>query len=147
MNPARWRQIEELYDSAAERTPEQRGPYLDEVCAGDAELRREVQSLLAHGDTPSTGVPPNPDYRQTPYVAHRAAMLRAPTGRAELQLGLTSAKDAYQALLSTDDGSGGLAPRLGVAFVTQPGPFAAPVFFRHQNRDQRGHRGDGEQRI
>src|SRR5947208_10505466 len=53
MNPARWRQIEDLYDSAAIRTPEERGPFLDQACAGDAELRREVQSLLAHGDTPS----------------------------------------------------------------------------------------------
>jgi hypothetical protein len=73
-----------------------------------------VLAAVLHGDTPSRSSPPNPDYSQTPYAAHRAAMLRAPTGRAQLQLGLTSAKDAYQALLSTDDGNGGLAPRLAV---------------------------------
>ena len=47
MNPERWRQIERLYHAALEQESVRRGPYLAEVCEGDDELRREVESLLA----------------------------------------------------------------------------------------------------
>jgi Tol biopolymer transport system component/tRNA A-37 threonylcarbamoyl transferase component Bud32 len=47
MHPERWRQIEELYHDALELAPEYRLAFLDRVCAGDDELRREVESLLA----------------------------------------------------------------------------------------------------
>jgi hypothetical protein len=46
MNPDRWRQIEELYQAALERDAIERAAFLDEACAGDEELRREVESLL-----------------------------------------------------------------------------------------------------
>ncbi|MDQ3802846.1 MAG: protein kinase [Acidobacteriota bacterium] len=52
MKAERWRQIEELLDAALEREPAERGPLLDRACAGDADLRREVESLLVH-ETPS----------------------------------------------------------------------------------------------
>jgi TolB-like protein len=47
MNPERWRQIEELYQTALDRDASERAAFLDEACAGDEELRREVESLLA----------------------------------------------------------------------------------------------------
>ncbi|MEK7409527.1 MAG: serine/threonine-protein kinase, partial [Acidobacteriota bacterium] len=47
MTPARWRQIEELFDSAVELEPARRKPFLVAACAYDEELRREVESLLA----------------------------------------------------------------------------------------------------
>jgi serine/threonine protein kinase len=47
MNPERWRQIEALYQSALELQATDRASFLDEACAGDEELRREVESLLA----------------------------------------------------------------------------------------------------
>ena len=47
MKPERWRQIEQLYHSALEQAPAQRTVFLNEACQGDAELRREVESLLA----------------------------------------------------------------------------------------------------
>jgi eukaryotic-like serine/threonine-protein kinase len=47
MNPERWRQIDRLYHAALERGATERGAFLDESCAGDEELRREVESLLA----------------------------------------------------------------------------------------------------
>jgi serine/threonine protein kinase len=47
MNPERWRQIEDLFHAALERTPEVRPVFLDGACREDAELRREVESLLA----------------------------------------------------------------------------------------------------
>src|SRR5271157_1179672 len=47
MDPARWRRIEEIYQAAAERQPEERAAFLAAACAGDEDLRREVESLLA----------------------------------------------------------------------------------------------------
>ena len=47
MTPERWRQIEQIYHSALEREESQRASFLKEACAGDEELRREVESLLA----------------------------------------------------------------------------------------------------
>ena len=54
MDPDRWRRIEGLYQSAAERKPEERDAFLAAACGGDEELRREVESLLAQQsiDTP-----------------------------------------------------------------------------------------------
>jgi TolB-like protein/Tfp pilus assembly protein PilF len=49
MDPERWRQIEQLYHSALEQDPAQRNRFLAEACQGDAELRRDVESLLASG--------------------------------------------------------------------------------------------------
>jgi len=46
MKPERWRQIEYLYQAALELDATERGNFLDEVCSGDEELRREVESLL-----------------------------------------------------------------------------------------------------
>src|SRR5262245_35229494 len=48
----RWEQIERLYHAALERSPDAREAYLDEACAGDEDLRREVAGLLAC-DVPS----------------------------------------------------------------------------------------------
>ena len=53
MSPERWRRIEELYHLALERSPGQRAAFLAEVCGGDAELRRELESLLGHGESPA----------------------------------------------------------------------------------------------
>jgi serine/threonine-protein kinase len=48
MTPERWQKIEEIFEAAAEREPQARSAFLDEMCDGDAELRQEVESLLAH---------------------------------------------------------------------------------------------------
>src|SRR5215510_621204 len=47
MKPEQWRQIESLYYTALERDVTEREAFLAEACAGDEELRREVESLLA----------------------------------------------------------------------------------------------------
>jgi Tol biopolymer transport system component len=47
MTPERWRQIDRLFHAALEHETEQRRAFLDRACAGDAPLRREVESLLA----------------------------------------------------------------------------------------------------
>jgi eukaryotic-like serine/threonine-protein kinase len=50
MTPQRLQQIEELYHSARDREPGQRGAFLAEACRGDQELRREIESLLAQNE-------------------------------------------------------------------------------------------------
>jgi serine/threonine protein kinase len=50
MKPERWRQINDLYYAALERDEAARVAFLDEACAGDESLRREVESLLESND-------------------------------------------------------------------------------------------------
>ena len=47
MKAERWQQVNDLFQSAAERAPEERGAFLNEACHGDEDLCREVESLLA----------------------------------------------------------------------------------------------------
>ena len=46
MNPDRWRQIDDLFNAALERSPEARLSFLKQSCGDDLELMREVESLL-----------------------------------------------------------------------------------------------------
>ena len=46
MDAARWQQIEDLFHRAVRLSAEEREPYLVEVCAHDASLREEVESLI-----------------------------------------------------------------------------------------------------
>jgi eukaryotic-like serine/threonine-protein kinase len=46
MTAERWAQIEKVYHAALERAAEERAAYLAQACGSDAELRREVESLL-----------------------------------------------------------------------------------------------------
>src|SRR3712207_943979 len=46
MTVERWQQIKELFHSALERGRGERVAFLDEACAGDESLRREVESLI-----------------------------------------------------------------------------------------------------
>ncbi|HKA18136.1 MAG TPA: protein kinase [Blastocatellia bacterium] len=46
MKPERWKQVDELLEAALERPASERASFLNQVCAGDEELRRELESLL-----------------------------------------------------------------------------------------------------
>jgi serine/threonine protein kinase/Tfp pilus assembly protein PilF len=46
MKAERWKQVNDLFQSAVERAPGERDAFLDEACHGDEGLRREVGSLL-----------------------------------------------------------------------------------------------------
>jgi serine/threonine protein kinase/Tfp pilus assembly protein PilF len=50
MNPDRWQQLQLLFHDALKLTPNQRSTFLDARCGTDAELRREVEALLAIGN-------------------------------------------------------------------------------------------------
>src|SRR2546425_1075486 len=45
-----WQRVTELFDEALERAPEERSEFLKSACAGDRDLLREVESLLAQHD-------------------------------------------------------------------------------------------------
>ncbi|MGH9836804.1 MAG: serine/threonine protein kinase, partial [Blastocatellia bacterium] len=47
MTPERFQKVGGIFDQALELEPERRNAFLDEACAGDEELRREVESLLS----------------------------------------------------------------------------------------------------
>jgi eukaryotic-like serine/threonine-protein kinase len=47
MSPERWQRIEQLYNAALERTPEERVAFLAQASADDDVLRSEVEGLLA----------------------------------------------------------------------------------------------------
>ncbi|MGA9352993.1 MAG: serine/threonine-protein kinase, partial [Terriglobales bacterium] len=64
-SPDRQRQVEALIYEALKTPPDQRTEFLDTRCAGDSELRKEVEALLQSSDhptklearPPSTGIP------------------------------------------------------------------------------------------
>ena len=47
MNPTRWQQIEEVFQSALDLEPAERSRFVSEMCADDAELKGEVEKLIA----------------------------------------------------------------------------------------------------
>ena len=52
-SPKRWEQIDQIFAAALERDPDERRQFVAEACGDDDELRREVESLLAH-DSPES---------------------------------------------------------------------------------------------
>src|SRR6185503_3273014 len=46
MKPDRWRQVDELFEAALEREPNERAAFLDTACGDDRELLREVEKML-----------------------------------------------------------------------------------------------------
>ncbi|MBI3656174.1 MAG: hypothetical protein HY232_07105 [Acidobacteria bacterium] len=53
MTRERWQQVEKLFQSVLERPAGERAAWLEEACAGDPDLRREVESLLAYDEPQS----------------------------------------------------------------------------------------------
>jgi Tol biopolymer transport system component/tRNA A-37 threonylcarbamoyl transferase component Bud32 len=47
MAPERWLQVKEIFAAAQARPGAERARFVDEACAGDEEMRREVESLLS----------------------------------------------------------------------------------------------------
>src|SRR5215813_8072377 len=54
MTPERWGQIEKVFHSALERALRERAAFLDEACAGDEELRHDLETLLAAHERPES---------------------------------------------------------------------------------------------
>ena len=47
MKAKQWEQVNNLFHAALEREPDDRADFMDQACAGDEELRKEVESLIA----------------------------------------------------------------------------------------------------
>src|SRR5262245_60761243 len=47
MKPERWREVERLFYSALERSPDERAEFLAKASDGNLELQKDVESLLA----------------------------------------------------------------------------------------------------
>src|SRR5687768_5514327 len=68
MTPEQWQQTKRLFHAALEREPALRPGFLAAACAGDATLRREVESLLAAHEG-------NEDFIEAPASDVAAALL------------------------------------------------------------------------
>ncbi len=78
MTPDRWKQVKGVLGAALDRPAEERGALVDAACGGDAELRTEVESLLASATAAH-------EFLET---ADRPALLRPPAeGRPEARAG------------------------------------------------------------
>ena len=51
MTPERWRQVEEIFQSALDLQPEARADFLAEACAADLSLKDHVEALLSQHDS------------------------------------------------------------------------------------------------
>ncbi|MDH3284438.1 MAG: serine/threonine-protein kinase [Acidobacteriota bacterium] len=82
MGTERFRRIEEIFSQALERPREERGPFVDDACKGDDELRREVLSLLAADESAS-------GFMDRPAVEHgvRVSQDRTKGGTVEERIG------------------------------------------------------------
>jgi eukaryotic-like serine/threonine-protein kinase len=94
MKPERWQQVERLFLSALERDPGQRAAFLDQACAGDDELRREIESLLAYEERAESFI-------ETPAIEVEARLLIDPCKSQE------AFKGTERFLLQRRLGSGG----------------------------------------
>ena len=47
LSPEHWQKLDRIFDAALDRAPLDRRAFLDEACAGDPSLRKEVEDLLA----------------------------------------------------------------------------------------------------
>jgi hypothetical protein len=80
VTPERWQQVQSIFHQALEKPSPARDAYLDEVAAADAELAREVRSLLAtHGTSP--------DFLEKPAYQVAAALILDEPSLAGRQIG------------------------------------------------------------
>ena len=60
-DPQKWQEVKEVFFKALELPPDDRASFLDSACRNDAELRREVEKLLASSDAAT-------DFMRTPPI-------------------------------------------------------------------------------
>ncbi|HEY6400775.1 MAG TPA: protein kinase, partial [Blastocatellia bacterium] len=84
----RWKQIERVYHQALERETSTRAAFLDEACAGDEELRREVVSLIAYDRSPASMIEsPVLEVAAREWADESSSLLSHPSANAPSQIG------------------------------------------------------------
>ena len=71
MDAERWEKIERIFHAALQAEPSRRTTILEDSCAGDESLRRQVESLLAHHENAGT-------FLETPAFATAKPSLGSP---------------------------------------------------------------------
>ena len=51
MTPERWRQVEDIFQAAVGLEVQDRAQYVSVACAGDINLRRDVETLLSQHES------------------------------------------------------------------------------------------------
>ena len=51
MTPERWRQVEDIFQTALDLGPQERALYVAQACAEDVDLRRDVENLLSQHES------------------------------------------------------------------------------------------------
>src|SRR5271163_2608921 len=74
MNPERWEKIESIFNKALDADSGHRASVLEDSCAGDESLRREVESLLAQHEKAD-------EFIERPAFAHPADAPLSPLPR------------------------------------------------------------------
>src|SRR5258708_11333393 len=89
MKPERWGRIESIFHKVLEAEDSRRAAVLEESCAGDEDLRREVESLLVHDAEAGTFVetPAFADADASPLRPHNSRSLNPKSGLAETVIG------------------------------------------------------------
>src|SRR5437870_1457608 len=89
MKPERWGRIESIFHKALEAEESRRAAVLEESCAGDEDLRREVESLLAHHTEAGSFIetPAFADADASPLRPHNSRSSNPESGLAETVIG------------------------------------------------------------
>ena len=95
MEGTRWRRLRDVYERALDLSPQQRAAFLDDSCAGDLDLRSDIEAMLAHEEAGESFLEPpakkilsqpgEPNRRGRPVAGVR--QLHPLTTPAEAQLG------------------------------------------------------------
>jgi serine/threonine-protein kinase len=84
MTPERWTRISAIFDAALEVEPQKRSAFIMDACAGDEELRIEIEGLLA-ADEQASGFLERPAIRLAKAMGgHEGDGLNAPTAEIDL---------------------------------------------------------------
>src|SRR5246500_5274408 len=89
MKPECWGRIESIFHKALEAEESRRAAVLEESCAGDEDLRREVESLLVHHNEAGSFIetPAFADPDASPPRPHNSRSLKRKSGLAETVIG------------------------------------------------------------